>query len=757
MLQTTTHGRSRLWQLCSLLCIGFTVLVVFAWFPPTLSHAAGETVKVVLTTTDQQNKLTPQNDISFSNGVTSQSNAITVNENITYQQMVGFGASFNGSSVWEMENKLNQSQRDTLMTNLFDPTNGIGMSMLRQPVAGSDQNAPNGPCSYDDNGGTADSNLTNFSINDDISSHRIDLIHQAMQLNSQLKVMATTWCVPQWMLSGSNNDRTLDTQYYGTYANYLVKFIQAYAAQNPSIPIWAITPQNEPVYSYADFGNNITADQENTLIKNNLGPAFANNNINTKILAYDHNWDHPEYPERILGDSATNPYVAGVAWHRYEGNVGAQNRVHNEYPDKDTIYSEDSPPTNNNSWSDYMPAIAQHIIDYPRNWSRTFIEWTIASNTSYGPGSCTFCGAMVYVDDATGNVTYSLDYYALGHVSKYVKPGAYRIDSRDLGSGNIRDIAYKNPDGSKALIAYNDNTSSQAFTIQWGNENFSYTLPAKGLATFTWSGTQDTAAQDRSNWTATSSTGDATQAIDGDIYSRWSTGHSQDSSLNDYIQIDMGSQRLFSQIVMDSGLSASDYARSYLVYATNDTSNWGNPIASGTGNGQVVKVSFPLQNARYIKVVDTSSTGWWWSIANFNVYTLPDGGLNRTSVKATASSTYSDQIPGNALDANADTRWSSGNSQSASRNDFFSVDLGSAQNFNRIVMDSGSSTGDYAHGYAVYVSNNGTDWGSPVATGTGTTAVINVALGSQNARYIKVVQTGDSNAWWSIAEFYVYS
>ncbi len=617
----TSSGR---WYVfgCALLLL--SLLLAFVLVPRSPAHADGEPVHVTLTTADQNNKLSSQNDLAFASGTSTEAKSITVDENTSYQQMVGVGASLNGSSVWELENKLNQSQRDALMQQLFDPNNGIGMSMLRQPIGGSDQNGPNQPCSYDDNNGSPDSDLNNFSINYDTSSGITDLIHQAMQLNPSLTTMATTWCVPQWMLTGSGNDSTLNPSYYDAYANYLVKFIQAYGAQN--IPIWGITPENEPVYSYANFGNNITADQENTFIKNNLGPTFANNGINSKIIIYDHNWDHPEYPETILNDSATNPYVAGTAWHKYAGSVDAQTTVHNMYPDKGTFFTEASPSTGNTNWNSYFSNMGQYI-DILRNWSQTFIEWTIASNPQFGPGSCSNCGALVYIDDNTGNITYSIDYYLVGQISKFVKPNAYRIASDDLGSNDLRTVAFKNPDGSKALIVYNDASSTQTFGVNWGGENFSYTLPASGVATFTWNGTQagnSSSTLSRSNWSATASSSYGSEVpsnmFDGDSTTRWSTGHAQAAANNDYFQIDMGSTQNVNKLVMDSSNDAGDYARGYQVYLSTDVSNWGNPVASGSGSSPIISISFNAQDARYIKVVETTDTGWWWSIDEVNVY-----------------------------------------------------------------------------------------------------------------------------------------
>jgi beta-glucosidase len=83
------------------------------------------------------------------------------------------------------------------------------------------------------------------------------------------------------------------------------------------------------------------------------------------------------------------------------------------------------------------------------------------------------------------------------------------------------------------------------------------------------------------------------------------------------------------------------------------------------------------------------------------------------------------------------------------------VNLAGARTFSRLVMDSAGSASDYARGYRVEVSNDGTTW-RQVATGTGTQALLSVPLGTQTASYVRITQTGAASSWWSIAELNLY-
>jgi beta-glucosidase len=214
------------------------------------------------------------------------------------------------------------------------------------------------------------------------------------------------------------------------------------------------------------------------------------------------------------------------------------------------------------------------------------------------------------------------------------------------------------------------------------------------------------------------------------------------------------------QITMDSAASTNDYAHGYQVNLSTDGVNWGSPVATGAGTAALVTVGFTPANARYIRVTQTGSSSSWWSIAEFNAYT--NGSvitgptlLPRTGWVASASVSSTTDVPSRMLDGNTATRWSTGtpmvNGQTVT------VDMGTAQSVRRITMDSAASTNDYAHGYQVNLSTDGVNWGSPVATGAGTAALVTVDFAATNARYIRVTQTGSSSSWWSIAEFNAYS
>ena len=113
----------------------------------------------------------------------------------------------------------------------------------------------------------------------------------------------------------------------------------------------------------------------------------------------------------------------------------------------------------------------------------------MALDPSGGPCmNCTTCTGVGHRRTTrSGTAAYNAEYYVLGQASKFVKPGAVRIDSNTFGSGNVEDVAFRNPDGSTALVVLNADTSNaHTFNVSENGQSFTYSLPARAVATFTW-------------------------------------------------------------------------------------------------------------------------------------------------------------------------------------------------------------------------------------------------------------------------------
>jgi glucosylceramidase len=442
-------------------------------------------VSVWLTTDDQKSLLQPQAAVAFSTGSSATIPTVFIDELKRYQTIEGFGASFTDSSAWLINNKIvPASSLPALMNSLFDHTAGIGISFVRNPMGASDLSRS--LYSYDDiPAGATDPNLSSFSIAHD-QADIIPLLRQAKSINPQLKIMANPWSPPGWMkTSGSMIGGSLLPTAYDSFAGYFVRYLQAYAAAG--VPVDYISLQNEPLYVPTAYpGMSMPAADQLVILRDHVLPALTANQLTTKVLIYDHNWDEPPYPQTILADAtlAASAQIGGVAWHWYAGTPGAMSLLHNQFPNRKNFVTEASGGT----WiADEVGTDFETITQSMRNWSSSYVKWGLALDENKGPfiqGGCGNCTPLITVNEGSGAVTYNVDYYTLGHFSKFVLPAAVRIYSSN--AARIVSVAFMNPRGTEVLVAYNDSSSSQTFQVTSHGRSFVYTLPALAGATFVW-------------------------------------------------------------------------------------------------------------------------------------------------------------------------------------------------------------------------------------------------------------------------------
>lgn len=408
--------------------------------------------------------------------------SIIIDDSEQYQEMDGFGASFTDSAAYLIHQVLSPEQREELMLRLFDPAEGIGLSVIRNPMGASDY--ARDFYSYNDlPEGETDSELVSFSIAHD-EADIIPLMKEAVRLNPQLKLMGSPWSPPGWMkTSGSMIGGELIEEYYPAYAGYFVRYIKAYAAHG--LPVYAITPQNESLYSPGHYpGMIFPAEDQARFIKDHLKPEFVKNGLNTKILCYDHNWDQPEYPLTVLEQAAEA--VDGVAWHWYGGRPTAQTDVFRAYPDTEVHFTE-------GSGGEWIPPFEQAFsnvmrtgIEILRNYSKSFVLWNMALDENNGPtvpgfGKST-CRGIVTVHQVTRELTYTLDYYALAHFSKHIRPKAVRIGSSS--NETVHSVAFRNTDGSITVVLFNDSEDESSVEVHVpGADCVSFGMAAKSALT----------------------------------------------------------------------------------------------------------------------------------------------------------------------------------------------------------------------------------------------------------------------------------
>ncbi len=412
---------------------------------------------------------------------------IEADDSVKYQQIDGFGASLTDSSAWLISQKLSEPQRAQLLEMLFDPKKGIGLSILRQPMGASDFASQS--YTYDDlPPGQTDPDLKLFSIDHD-RPYIIPILRQSLALNPNLKIIGSPWSPPGWMkTSGSTIGGALLPSAFAPLAKYFVKYVQAYEASG--VPVFAVTPQNEPLNIPNDYpGMDMSAGEQSKFVRENLGPAFRDSGIKSKILVFDHNWNQIEFPIAVLDDAKAATYAAGTAIHCYGGTVTAQSELHNRFPEKGIWLTECS----GGEWQKgkLLQEAMELIIGATRNWAKSVVLWNLALDQEHKPylGGCKTCRGVVTIDHSSSptKVIPSVDFTSLAHASKFLSPGAVRIQSNTFDQGSLESVAFRNPDGSIVLIVLNSGGAPTPFNIGWKGTYASYRLDPAAVATFRWS------------------------------------------------------------------------------------------------------------------------------------------------------------------------------------------------------------------------------------------------------------------------------
>jgi glucosylceramidase len=319
--------------------------------------------------------------------------------------------------------------------------------------------------------------------------------------------------------------------------------------------------------------------------------------------------------------------------------------LHQAFPDKQIWFTECSgshgasdPPAQ--VFSDTLKWHGRNLtLGVPRNWAQTVVTWNLALHADGTPhnGGCDTCTGVVSVNP-DGTVTRNAEYYTLGHLARFVQPGAVRVASSSYGStgwnGLPMSAAFVNPDGSTALVVNNEYDDPRTVAVAVGDRHLDYTLPGGALVTFTWPPSAGLATADDllDPWSTSmsSNVGDASAlpaATDDDGSTPWASGTAQ--APGQYVQVDLGHAQRIRRVVLDAGPSAygwpndvtpsADYPRAYRLSVSADGTHW-TVVRDGSGGGQLTTLKVPHDPIRYVRATLTRSDPHSWQVADVRVY-----------------------------------------------------------------------------------------------------------------------------------------
>jgi glucosylceramidase len=388
----------------------------------------------------------------------------------TYQTFFGIGGALTDASA-ETFFKLPQDKQDELMRAYFDTQKGIGYTLARTNINSCDFSSSS--YTYVTEG---DKDLKSFNIDHDMQ-YKIPFIKKAIAAaGGKLILFVSPWSPPAFMKDNNNmlHGGKLKPEFYQPWANYYVKFINAY--EKTGIPVWGLTIQNEPMATQTWESCIYSANDERDFLKNFLGPTVQKSGLgNKKIIVWDHNRDlMVQRANVIFGDPEAAKYAWGMGFHWYESWSGGDKMfdnvkiVHETYPDKNLMFTEGCPESFNSSmyysWK-LGEAYGRSMINDFNNGTVGWTDWNILLDETGGPNHVgNFCFAPVHGDTKTGKLIYTNSYYYIGHISKFVRPGAKRILS-SASRSQLLTTAFINEDGKVAVIVMNQSNLKITYNL----------------------------------------------------------------------------------------------------------------------------------------------------------------------------------------------------------------------------------------------------------------------------------------------------
>jgi glucosylceramidase len=418
--------------------------------------------------------------LTWRSSATTDQNVIAVDPTQKFQEILGFGAAFTDAACYTF-NRLDPPVREQLFHELFHPSE-MGLNVCRTCMGSSDYSTE--VFSYDE--GEPDPEMKRFSIAHD-QTYVLPMLRLARKENPDLFLFSTPWSPPGWMKAGGSMlGGCMRPRYFAPYAQYFLKFLQAYTAEG--VPIQAVTVQNEvdtdqdgkmPACSW-------TQEYEIRFVKNHLGPVLRKNGLSTKIWILDHNYNLWGRAAAELDDPDLRKYCDGIAFHGYVGTPDMMSKLHEFHPDAKLFWTEGGPdytaPDYQTDWASW----GKTFTDTIRNWCQSISGWNLALDEKGRPNIGPFpCGGMVTIHSQTKEITRSGQYWAFAHFSRGVRRGARRFDSSGTITG-VDHVAFENPDGRKVLVITNSGPAGKAM-LKHADKTADISLAPDSITTLLWS------------------------------------------------------------------------------------------------------------------------------------------------------------------------------------------------------------------------------------------------------------------------------
>lgn len=463
-------------------------------------------VQVYETTGTKSKLMYRNNDITFEDADRSSVNTkISVDESDVKQEVEGFGAAMTHSSAYVLMH-MNAEDRHDLLESLYGTgDNGAAFSMVRVPIGSSDYTTyVDGEMTYftldDMPAGETDEKLEHFNIDID-KKELIPVLKEILEINPNVAIVAAPWSAPVWMKESANLFRgSLDEHYEETYAEYLAKYVESY--KNEGINIKYMSVQNEPMVDNMRYPVMSMNEHQMASVIGFLGEKLEEKDLDTKILAYDHNYDSmvstlvDDYAKAVFEDDKASKYAVGIALHGYGTfNMASEFaegfRVYNEKYGIKSFLTEIAEGTWSMDFASNLSYSLEKMVLSPLNYgSSGTMYWNIALYPDGTPAKTTNdCLGVVNVSKDTGDISKNSAFYSMAHVSKYIYSSEGYANLIGCKSDNPEVIAsaFLRADGHVVTVVTNmSDKFANTVDINYDEKSFTYEIQPQSVVTFVW-------------------------------------------------------------------------------------------------------------------------------------------------------------------------------------------------------------------------------------------------------------------------------
>jgi glucosylceramidase len=415
--------------------------------------------------------------------VTSLPSQLTLDPSKTYQKHLGIGGAITEATAFTSLANIDPALSQKII-DLYYGADGLRYNWTRIAMNSSDFSLGN----YD-YVAYKDTSLSSFNIERE-KWYTLPFLKRALAVVPDLNILISPWSPPGWMKSNGamNHGGKLLPEYYDVWAQYYVKFIQA--LQQEGISPWGITIQNEPAAKQVWDSCEYTAEEEYYFLKHHLGPAIQNafaNRVN--ILVWDHNRDvMPERVKPIYDDPDMKRMVWGAGFHWYgQETFHHLSAIHHQYPDYHLLFTEGCIEGGPKplAWHT-ADRYARNMIEDFNHFNEGFIDWNMVLNEQGGPNHVgNFCDAPILYDRRNQQLIINYTYAVIGHFSRHIPPGSYRIHHEGNVPEGLRLVSYQTPDHAIVLVILNSSQQTIALTYTVLNETLTVQCLSDSIITVT--------------------------------------------------------------------------------------------------------------------------------------------------------------------------------------------------------------------------------------------------------------------------------